>query len=180
MKPQWPRLCSSPEQEANEQTVEEPEPQQEPVSVPAQAAKDPRGPRVDAHVDEPAQPSAEGAALTTLDRYYLAWMKYQDERGSEPSDEQLSAYCAQQGLLGRGNKPISTANLRRHFVRWRVYNVWADQRAHTTSPAHSDVAQACADRGITAQYKRPLTPAYIAEEAEDFERRWQVLTHHHA
>ncbi|MFD9204230.1 hypothetical protein ACFWDP_38950, partial [Streptomyces anthocyanicus] len=168
------------EQEVDERDAKEPEPQQALVNLPAQAAKELRDPQADAPAGEPSHASTEAWALTASDRYYLAWMKYQDEQGSEPSDEQLSVYCAQQGLLGRGNKPISTANLRRHFVRWRVYNVWAEQREHTENPAHSDVAQMCADRGITAQYKRPLTSVYIAEEANDFERRWQALTHHHA
>lgn len=68
----------------------------------------------------------------------------------------------------------------RHFVRWRVYNVWAEHRVHTDAPAQADVAQACADRGVTAQYNRPITPAYLADESEDFERRWQALTRHHA
>ncbi|MFF0001237.1 hypothetical protein [Streptomyces avermitilis] len=107
-------------------------------------------------------------------------MEYQDQKESEPSDEQLSAYCAERVLLGRGGKPVSPANLRRHFVRWRVYNVWAEQRVCTEVPAQSDIAQACADRGITAQYKKPVIPAYIAEESVDFERRWQALTRHHA
>ncbi|WP_246113595.1 DUF2637 domain-containing protein [Streptomyces montanus] len=168
------------EQEADESLQEANDPQPEPVGAPAQAAKEQRGPRVDAPIDEPRQPAAGGGDLTASDRYYLAWMEYQDQKGSEPSDEQLSAYCAEKGLLGRGNKPISPSNLRRHFVRWRVYNVWAEQRVRTEVPAQSAVAQACADRGITAQYNRPITPAYVAEESEDFERRWQALTRHHA
>ncbi|MFI1415595.1 hypothetical protein ACH4Y0_37580, partial [Streptomyces sp. NPDC020707] len=174
------RATDPAEQEVDERDAEEPEPQQAPVNVPAQAAKERRGPRMKTSVDDPSPASTEAGVLTAPDRYYLAWMQYQDEHGSEPSDEQLSAYCAQQGLLGRGNNPISPANLRRHFVRWRVYNVWAEQRANTEIPARSDVAQMCADRGITAQYNRPLTPAYIDDEAKDFERRWQALTHHPA
>lgn len=106
-------------------------------------------------------------------------MEYQEQKGSEPSDKELSAYCADKGLLGRGNKPVSPANLRRHFLRWRVYKVWAEQRARTEAPAHSDLAQACADRGITGQHNKPITPDFIAEEAVDFERRWQVLISHH-
>ncbi len=168
------------EQEADEPLSEAEASQSAPAGAPAQAAKEQRGPRVDAPIDEPP-PSATGRGdLTAPDRYYLAWMEYQDQKGSEPSDEQLSAYCAEKGLLGRGNKPISPANLRRHFVRWRVYNVWAEQRVHTEAPAQSEVAQACADRGITAQYNKAITPTYIAEEAQDFERRWQALIRHHA
>ncbi|MFE7077062.1 hypothetical protein ACFU96_43950 [Streptomyces sp. NPDC057620] len=44
---------------------------------------------------EPAHASAAAGVLTAPDRYYLAWMQYQDEQGNEPSDEELSAYCAE-------------------------------------------------------------------------------------
>ncbi|WP_229713957.1 DUF2637 domain-containing protein [Streptomyces fuscichromogenes] len=150
------------------------------AGFPAQAAKEQRGPRVVAPIDGPQQPTAGGGELTAPDRYYLAWMEYQDRDGSEPTDEQLSAFCADKGLLGRGNKPISPANLRRHFVRWRVYNVWSELRAGADTPAQSAVAQECAVRGITAQYNRPITADYVTEESEDFERRWQALARHHA
>ncbi|MFE2648183.1 DUF2637 domain-containing protein [Streptomyces nigra] len=153
--------------------------QPERAALPAQTTKV-RRPRVKAPVDDSRQPAIEGRTLTASDRYYLAWTEYQNRKGSEPSDEQLSAYCAEKGLLGRGNKPISPANLRRHFVRWRVYNVWAAQRMNTAKPAPADVAYACAERGITAQYNRPLTVEYVADEAVDFERRWQVLARYSA
>jgi hypothetical protein len=48
------------------------------------------------------------------------------------------------------------------------------------SAALDAIAQECADHGITAQHNRPLTTDYIAEQAVDFERRWQALTRHHA
>ncbi len=150
-----------------------------PASSPSQTAQDPHGPQVDAPVDEPPQPPSEPDSLTAPDRYYLAWMGYQHLKGNEPSDEQLSAYCAEKGLLGRSGKPLSPANLRRHFVRWRIYNTWAQHREHTLTPGPTEVAQACADRGITAQYNRPVTPAHITQEANDFERRWQTLIRHH-
>ncbi|MCZ4610313.1 DUF2637 domain-containing protein [Streptomyces sp. Lzd4kr] len=161
-------------------TTRAPEEQRPSAAVlPAQAAKK-HGPRVDAPVVDRRQSAIGGRELTAPDRYYLAWTEYQNRKGSEPSDEQLSAYCAEKGLLGRGNKPISPANLRRHFVRWRVYNVWAAQRMRTAEPVPAEVAHACAERGITAQYNRPLTVEYVADEAADFERRWQALAHHYA
>ncbi|WP_455567644.1 DUF2637 domain-containing protein [Streptomyces bobili] len=166
-------------QEAGEPLPETSVSQPEPASAAAQTAKEPRGPRVDAPVDEPL-PASNGGGLTTPDRYYLAWMEYQEQKGREPSDKELSAYCADKGLFGRGKKPISPANLRRHFLRWRVYNVWAEQRARTDAPAQSEVARACADRGITGQHNKPISPDLIAEEAVDFERRWQALIRHHA
>ncbi|MEU1536146.1 hypothetical protein ABZ460_43380, partial [Streptomyces fagopyri] len=148
-------------------------------SSPGLAAEEPHVPDVDVPLDE-QQPGAERGGVTAPDRYYLAWMEYQEQKGSEPSDEQLSAFCAEKGLLGRSRRPISPANLRRHFLRWRVYNAWAEQRAHTEIPGHSDVAQVCAEWGITAQYNRPVTSSYVADESEDFERRWRVLSRQQA
>ncbi|MFE6946429.1 hypothetical protein ACFVA2_45565, partial [Streptomyces chartreusis] len=151
-------------------------PQDKVPGVPAPAAREHRGLTVNASaIDKAIHTRCGGGTLTAPDRYYLAWMEYQDHMGVEPSDEQLSAHCAEKGLLGRGKKPISPANLRRHFVRWRVYNVWAGRRSRTRIPEPSDVARQCAERGITAQYNRAITPAYVAGEAEDFERRWQML-----
>ncbi|MEU1519137.1 DUF2637 domain-containing protein [Streptomyces sp. NPDC005811] len=148
----------------------------EPETATARAASAPQGLRPDALVGE--LPPAPGG-LSVPDRYYLAWMEYQDQKGREPSDEELSAYCARKGLLGRGGNPVSPANLRRHFVRWRVYNVWAQQRHHTTTPAPTDIAQACTHLGITAQYNKPITPAYVIEATHGFEHRWHTLTRHH-
>lgn len=105
------------------------------------------------------------------------WREYQEENGDEPTDEELSAYLATKGLLGRGGKPVSPANVRRHFVRWRIYSVWAEHRVHSDDPVLVEVARVCGERGITAQYNKPVTPALVAGECEDFERRWQTLTH---
>ncbi|MFE9687547.1 DUF2637 domain-containing protein, partial [Streptomyces sp. NPDC006285] len=170
----------SPEPEVEPAPEPEVEPEPRTAGVPAQTVKQDRGPRVNRLIDEPSSPASEEVPLTAPDRYYLAWAQYQAEHGREPSTEQLSVYCAQRGLLSRGNRPISPANLRRHFLRWRVYSVWAEQRAHAEVPAHSDVAQACAEQGITGQYGRPITVTYVAEECPDFERRWKALTRHHA
>ncbi|MFJ5779007.1 hypothetical protein ACIQGV_33255, partial [Streptomyces sp. NPDC093094] len=123
---------------------------------------------------------AEGAELTAQDRYYLAWTAYQDEHGTEPGDEQLSAYLTAQGLHGRGGKPVGPSGLRRHFLRWRVYSVWAEQRLRTEEPSATAVARACAARGITGQYNRPVSAEYVAGEAGDFERRWRALARYRA
>ncbi|MFE2579735.1 hypothetical protein [Streptomyces sp. NPDC059378] len=106
-------------------------------------------------------------------------MQYQSEHGTEPTAEQLSAHLAHQGLLGRGGRPVSPANLRRHFLRWRIYNIWAKHRRHTHAPSSAELAQECAARGITGQYNRPITARYITDEAPDFERRRHALTTHH-
>ncbi|MER5601075.1 hypothetical protein [Streptomyces sp. NPDC002265] len=89
----------------------------------------------------------------------------------------VSAHLAHQGLLGRGRRPVSPANLRRHFLRWRIHNIWAEHGRHTQAPSSADLAQECAARGITGQYNRPIPPRYITDETPDFERRHHALTH---
>lgn len=126
--------------------------------------------------------TGEPAALTTVgDRYYLAWREYQTEQGDEPKAEQLSAYLAsEKGMTGRGGKPVSPSTLRRYLLPFRVYNVWAQQRVRNEAPSLDAIARECAANGITAQHNKPLTADYIADQAVDFERRWQAMTRHHA
>ncbi len=171
-----------------EQAAGEPPAREDPegasVGVGAQAAKEKRSPRVDAAIDDPP-PGPEGSTrqrlvLTTVDRYHLAWTEYQTEHGDEPTAEQLSAYLAEQGIHGRGGKPVSPSPLRRYFLPSRVYAVWSEYRMRSEEPAADTVAQECAARGITAQYNKPVTPGYITENADDFERRWHALIRHHA
>ncbi|MGW4559374.1 DUF2637 domain-containing protein [Streptomyces sp. NPDC004365] len=155
-----------------------------PAGVGARPAKERRTPRVSAAIDSTTSAddtTGESAALTTVDRYYLAWREYQAEHGEEPKAEQLSAYLAsRKGMNGRGGKPVSPSTLRRYFLPFRVYNVWAEQRVRNEDPPLNTIAQNCAARGITAQHNRPVTVGYIAEQAVDFERRWQALALHHA
>lgn len=150
----------------------------------ARPAQETRSLRVSASIDEPpAEDDAIGelAGLTTVDRYYLAWTEYQTEHGEEPKAEQLSAYLAgTKGMTGRGGKPVSPSTLRRYLLPFRVYSLWAGHRLRNETPSLDAIAQKCADRGITAQHNRPLTAEYVAEQAADFERRWQALTRHHA
>ncbi|MCQ8833798.1 DUF2637 domain-containing protein [Streptomyces samsunensis] len=182
--------------EPDEDQAEAPLPREEeseaaPAGVGAQPAKDQRGPRVNAPIDTPPpdeeeEPAAAAAELTTVDRYYLAWSEVQTQRGDElrsstQEAEQLSAFLAQEkGMKGRGGKPVSPSNLRRYLLPFRIYNLWAEQRVRSDTPSLDAIAQECATQGITAQHNKPITTAYIAEQAEDFERRWQSLTHHHA
>ncbi|MFE4423332.1 DUF2637 domain-containing protein [Streptomyces sp. NPDC056817] len=148
-----------------------------------QPAKEQRRPRVSAAIDDPAgedDASEEPAALTTVDRYYLAWTEYQTELGEAPRAEQLSTYLAsKKGMNGRGGKPVSPSTLRRYLLPFRVYNVWAEQRVRNETPSLDATAEGCAALGITAQHNKPLTTDYIAEQAVDFERRWQALIRHH-
>ncbi|MFF4836975.1 DUF2637 domain-containing protein [Streptomyces sp. NPDC001315] len=162
----------------------EDEPEQAPAGIGAHPAKEQRSPRVNAAIDEPSaegDATAEPAALTTVDRYYLAWTQYQTEHGEEPKAEQLSAYLTStKGMNGRGGKPVSPSTLRRYLLPFRVYTLWAEQRVRNDNPPLDAIAQECAAHGITAQHNKPLTTDYIAEQAVDFERRWQALTRHHA
>ncbi|WP_316745963.1 hypothetical protein [Streptomyces sp. MK7] len=150
----------------------------------AHPAKETRSPRVSAPIEGPPGQDkviGEPAVLTTVDRYYLAWSEYQSEHGEEPKAEQLSAYLdSKKGMTGRGGKPVSPSTLRRYLLPFRVYNLWAEQRVRNETPSLDAVAQECAAHGITAQHNKPLTADYIAEQAVDFERRWQALTRHHA
>ncbi|WP_458249519.1 DUF2637 domain-containing protein [Streptomyces sp. MAI_2237] len=115
------------------------------------------------------------AKLTVTDRYYLAWQDYRIHYGVEPSGRELSTHLAAQGLLGRGQQPVSPANLRRHFLRWRIYHLWAQHRADTQAPAAADIARECARHGITRQYNQPVTAEYVEGLTADFEQRWHTL-----
>jgi hypothetical protein len=123
---------------------------------------------------------AEGGDLTLVDRYYLAWREYQTQHGDEPTGQELSAYLADRDMHGRSGKPISPSTLRRYSLPFRLYTIWATHRVHSSTPALDAIAHDCAAHGITAQYNKPLTIHDISEHADDFERRWQSLTHHHA
>ncbi|WP_228048938.1 DUF2637 domain-containing protein, partial [Streptomyces justiciae] len=149
------------------------------------------GTRADAPTDErnlqtgsrslnsPHRPPSS-SRLTLTDRYYLQWMNYQTQHGTEPTPEQLSTHLAAQGLLGRGNKPISPSNLRRHFLNWRIYNLWITHRTHHDTPSADDISRQCMAQHITGQYNRPITPTYITQHTPEFQRRWHTLTHHNA
>jgi hypothetical protein len=160
------------------------EPEKALAGAGAHPARESRSPRVSAPIDEPSDEDTatrEPAMLTTVDRYYLAWTEYQSEYGHEPRAEQLSGYLAsQKGMTGRGGKPVSPSTLRRYLLPFRVYNLWAEQRVRNETPSLEAIAQDCAAHGITAQYNKPLTTDYIAQQAVDFERRWQALTRQHA
>ncbi|MEU3855714.1 DUF2637 domain-containing protein [Streptomyces sp. NPDC029554] len=115
--------------------------------------------------------------LSKVDRYYLAWITYRKEHGREPTGQQLSAYLAAHGVHGRDGNPISPATLRRYFLSYRIYNVWAEHRVHTPQPSPDDIIRECTTRGITAQYNAPITTHHIATNIKTFERRWRKIRH---
>ncbi|MFF4361055.1 DUF2637 domain-containing protein [Streptomyces sp. NPDC001604] len=123
------------------------------------------------------------ATLTAVDRYYLAWADLQKQHRdaahtSTPAAQQLSTYLATQGMHGRDGRPLSPATLRRYLLPFRLYSVWAQYRQHTPNPPLETIAQQCTTHGITAQYNKPITAAYLTQHATDFERRWHALARH--
>ncbi|MGW7614216.1 hypothetical protein ACWGKW_44815, partial [Streptomyces sp. NPDC054766] len=147
-----------------------------PAGTGTHAAEEIPGPKVNASINEQQPPVSEDNSLTVVDRYYLAWKNYKNVHGREPTDKQLSTSLASDGVTSRGGNPISPSTLRRYFLPFRMYHVWADHRIGADSPSAESVAQDCALRGITAQYNRPITAEDIAKQADDFERRWQAIT----
>ncbi|MFE6098176.1 DUF2637 domain-containing protein [Streptomyces massasporeus] len=129
----------------------------------------------------PAQPEAaatQRASITTVDRYYLAWTEYKNQHGTEPTDKQLSAHLASQGIYSRNQRPVSPATLRRYLLSYRLYDIWAQHRTHNPNPTPQAIAHHCNTNGITAQYNKPITPHHLTQHTHDFERRWQTLIHH--
>ncbi|MFJ6121598.1 DUF2637 domain-containing protein [Streptomyces sp. NPDC092129] len=146
----------------------------------AYATREKRPPHVKATINGlPPHTSAEGGRLTLVDRYYLVWQEYRKQHGDEPTGQKLSAHLANRGLHSRSGKPVSPSTLRRYFLSFRLYTIWAEHREASSTPALDAIAHDCAAHGITAQYNRPLTIHDISEHADDFERRWQSLTQHH-
>ncbi len=137
----------------------------------------PTEPTIDRQTD--TQEPASGRALTTVDRYYLAWTHYLEQHSNEPTAGQLSAYLTDQGINSRDGKPVSPSTLRRYYVPFRIYRTWAEHRARNDVPSPDAVAQDCSTHGITAQYNKPITPDAITKQSSDFERRWHALARDH-
>ncbi|MFF4466418.1 hypothetical protein ACFY13_44000 [Streptomyces mirabilis] len=136
-------------------------------------------------VDDEPPPAPAGAveervALTRVDRYYLAWVEYQQQRGAKPNGDDLSKYLGEKGVVGRNGRAAAASTLRRYLLPFRIYSVWTEHRVRSEQPSLRAVAEACASRGITLQYNEPITAATIAEHAADFERRWHAVIRHDA
>ncbi|MGW2936332.1 DUF2637 domain-containing protein [Streptomyces sp. NPDC001156] len=179
------RVTADPAVQAPHESVaaeEDPEPIPSDTGTHAtHATKEKRRPHMKATIDgHSPHTSAEEGDLTLVDRYYLAWRKYQTQHGDEPTGQKLSAYLADRGMHGRSGKPISPSTLRRYFLSFRLYTIWAEHRVGGSTPALDAIAHDCAVHGVTAQYNKPLTVHDISEHVDDFERRWRSLTQHHA
>ncbi|MGW0825217.1 DUF2637 domain-containing protein [Streptomyces sp. NPDC002845] len=118
--------------------------------------------------------------LTPVDHYYLAWHDFQQQHGKEPDGTELSAHLARRGILDPKSQPVKPKALARYFHKFRIYTTWAQHRATTLTPPLDQIIEDLAQRGITAQYNKPLRTPDLAKHLPDFERRWQTLTHHTA
>ncbi|MFE2303526.1 hypothetical protein ACFXAW_35615, partial [Streptomyces sp. NPDC059445] len=149
------------------------------TDVRAHPAKEMRNRRVNAGIEDQQEPEARSdRGLSVVDRYYLAWRDYQVLYGEQPSGKELSAHLAGKGITGRSGSPVSPSTLRRYFLHFRIYQIWADHRLENTVPSPHIVAHVCAQRGITAQYNRAITTDDILNHAHDYERRWQAFRTH--
>ncbi|MEV0323127.1 hypothetical protein AB0I36_32290, partial [Streptomyces sp. NPDC050659] len=154
----------------------------------AVAAEGQAAPRVDApHPDgddaSAAPVDGTAAQLTTVDRYYLAWLGYQNAHGTEPADKELSAYLAENGVTARSGAPVDPSTLRRYLPQFRIYAVWAAERQHTEQPSIADVVRQLARQGVQKRHIKDAEKAAWRErevramaEQAGFERRYQAIT----
>ncbi|MER5403075.1 hypothetical protein ABT042_42020, partial [Streptomyces sp. NPDC002599] len=150
-----------------------------PTDVRAHPAKETRNKQVNADIEKQQGPEVKNdSSLSVVDRYYLAWRDYQGLHGEQPSGKKLSAHLTGKGITGRSGSPVSPSTLRRYFLNFRIYQIWADHRLESTVPAPHTVAQICAQHGITAQYNRAITTDDVLSHVSDYERRWQAIRTH--
>ncbi|MET8103004.1 DUF2637 domain-containing protein [Streptomyces sp. NPDC005236] len=147
------------------------------TDVRAHPAKKTRTARVNADVEKQQPEVRRDSGLSVVDRYYLAWIDYQSLHGRQPSGKELSVYLSDSGITGRGGSPISPSTLRRYFLHFRIYQIWAHHRINSAVPSARTVTQVCAQRGITAQYNRAITTDDILNHTPDYERRWHATRH---
>ncbi|MGW7148852.1 hypothetical protein ACWGIY_32160, partial [Streptomyces sp. NPDC054878] len=136
----------------------------------------------DDETEPPASAGPATAQLTTVDRYYLAWLDYHNTHGIEPSDKELSAFLAESGVTGRNGAPVDPSTLRRYLPQFRIYAVWDAERQHTEQPRIADVVQQLAQQGVRKRHiKDPAKAAWREDEVRamvqqaDFERRYQAV-----
>ncbi|TRO57042.1 hypothetical protein E4K73_43765 [Streptomyces sp. IB201691-2A2] len=113
--------------------------------------------------------------LSTVDRYYLAWHTFQQQHGHEPQGPELSQYLAERNVLDRKGKHIKPRALTRYYLEFRIYSTWAEHRAHTTNPRLDQVARDLTQRGVTAQYNKPIRASDLNKYLDTFQRRYNTL-----
>ncbi|WP_406482719.1 DUF2637 domain-containing protein [Streptomyces sp. NBC_01615] len=129
------------------------------------------------HEDNEAHQAGE---LSPVDRYYVAWHDFQQQHQREPDSSELSARLAENGILDREDQPIKPRTLARYFLQFRIYTTWAQHRTITDNPSIDQLVKELAQRGITAQYNKPIHTTDLEKHLNSFERRWQALTPHRA
>ncbi|MEV2234969.1 DUF2637 domain-containing protein [Streptomyces phaeochromogenes] len=184
---------TGPTRQPSQSSAQEPEPEQgphktSPVETPAQETAPPL-------VTLPAQaqhtrpvkaslkdtqegtsaPTAPLSEPTTVDRYYLAWHTLQQQHGHEPQSPELSQYLAAHNVLDREGRPIKPKALTRYYLEFRIYTTWAEHRTHTSSPRLDQVAHDLTQRGITAQYNKPIQASDLNKYLNTFQRRYNTL-----
>ncbi|MDQ1041876.1 DUF2637 domain-containing protein [Streptomyces sp. V4I2] len=127
---------------------------------------------------EDSTPAPAPSQPTTVDRYYLAWHTFTQQHGHEPQGNELSHHLAEHNIVDRAGEPIKPKALTRYFLEFRIYTAWAEHRAHTPNPPLDKVAHDLAQRGIRAQYNKPVRAIDLVKFLAGFERRWNTLNHH--
>ncbi|WP_386414904.1 hypothetical protein [Streptomyces polyrhachis] len=116
--------------------------------------------------------------LTTVDRYYHAWLRYTEEHDREPNGQELSEYLTEQRARGLGSDTAKPSTLRRYLLGFRIYQAWQDL-AETAGAADVDpdaLVDLLAQRGITGQYRAALVREDFTEAMlTDFQRRYAAL-----
>ncbi|MEU4351836.1 hypothetical protein [Streptomyces sp. NPDC023838] len=83
---------------------------------------------------------------------------------------------ASKGILSKNAAPIPAGSLRRYLLEFRIYAVWAKERASGSEPETSLVVEELARRGVTGQYRRPLAQDDVEKFFPDFRRRHRVFS----
>ncbi|WP_330309917.1 MULTISPECIES: DUF2637 domain-containing protein [unclassified Streptomyces] len=122
------------------------------------------------------QQTAQAGELSPVDRYYVAWHDFQQQHQREPDGSELSARLTQDGILDREDQPIKPRTLARYFLQFRIYTTWAQHRTITDNPSIDQLVKELTQRGITAQYNKPIHATDLERHLSSFERRWQALT----
>ncbi|MFJ9855871.1 hypothetical protein ACIRUK_41945, partial [Streptomyces sp. NPDC101150] len=149
---------------------------------------------LDSAGDGPAHPQTVGNAgagvagesdsrdLTTVDRYFLAWWEYQRQHNEQPTGGQLSKFLAGKGIVSKTGSAVSPSTLRRYFLEFRAYAVWAAYADDAgREPTAEELAQQLAKRNITGQYGAVIAPESLDEELfENFRRRHEALGFAHS
>ncbi|MFC8660788.1 DUF2637 domain-containing protein [Streptomyces sp. NPDC057199] len=120
-------------------------------------------------------PTTPQSEPTTVDRYYLAWHTFQQQHGHEPQGPELSQYLAEHNIFDRAGQAIKPKALTRYYLEFRIYSAWAEHRTHTTSPRLDQVARDLTQRGVTAQYNKPIQPSDLSKYLVAFQRRYNTL-----